>query len=53
VIDSHSQTLLQDILRRESRSLLLYVDEAFPWTTAMEEKALAALRQLIAENARP
>jgi hypothetical protein len=48
VIDAHSQTLLQDILRRESRSVLLYVDEAFPWTTATEQKALTDLRQFIA-----
>ncbi|HEY7426122.1 MAG TPA: hypothetical protein VH682_17965 [Gemmataceae bacterium] len=50
MIDPHSQTLLQDILRRESRSVLLYVDEAFPWTTLTEEKSLTTLRQLIAEE---
>jgi len=50
VIDPHSQTLLQDILRRESRSVLLYVDEAFPWTTLTEEKSWTTLRQLIAEE---
>lgn len=48
MIDAHSQALLQDILRRESRSVLLYVDEAYPWTTATEQKSLADLRQLIA-----
>jgi hypothetical protein len=48
LIDPHSQTLLQDILRRESRSVLLYVDEAFPWTTATEAKSLTTLRQIIA-----
>ncbi len=52
MIDPHSQTLLQDILRRESRSVLLYVDEAFPWTTVTEQKALATLRQIIAEQRR-
>jgi hypothetical protein len=50
VIDPHSQTVLQDILRRESRSVLLYVDEAFPWTTLTEEKSLTTLRHLIAEE---
>ena len=50
MIDPHSQTLLQDILRRESRSVLLYVDEAFPWTTLTEEKSWTTLRQLIAEE---
>lgn len=48
MIDSHSQSLLQDILRRESRSVLMYVEEAYPWTTAAEQKALTELRQLIA-----
>lgn len=47
MIDAHSQALLQDILRRESRSVLLYVDEAYPWTTANEQKALTELRRLI------
>ncbi len=47
-MDSQTQTLLQDILRRESRSALLYADEAYPWTTVSEETALTSLRQLIA-----
>jgi hypothetical protein len=46
VIDPHAQTLLQDILRRESRSVLLYVAEAYPWANASEEKSLGALRQI-------
>lgn len=48
MIDSHTQEVLQDILRRESRSVLTYVAEAYPWTTANEEKALRDLQQLIA-----
>jgi hypothetical protein len=48
VIDPHAQTLLQDILRRESRSILMYVAEAYPWTTSTEEKALVDLQQIIA-----
>jgi hypothetical protein len=48
VIDSQTQSLLQDILRRESRSVLFYVAEAFPWTNSTEEKALKVLQQLIA-----
>lgn len=47
-MESHTQTLLQDILRRESRSALLYTGEAYPWTTVSEETALASLRQIIA-----
>ena len=26
--------ILQDVLGRESRSLLRYIDDAYPWTTA-------------------
>jgi hypothetical protein len=48
VIDSHSQTLLQEILRRESRSVLMYVAEAYPWTSTVETKTLTDLQQLIA-----
>lgn len=50
MIDSHTQRLLQDILRRESRSVLLYVAEAYPWTTSTETKALTTLQQLIADE---
>lgn len=49
--DSSSQTrLLQDIVRRESRSLLQYVTESFPWTTPEERAALAEFQQLAAEE---
>jgi hypothetical protein len=50
VIDAHTQSLLQDILRRESRSVLMYVAEAYPWTTSTQTKTLTALQQLIAEE---
>jgi hypothetical protein len=50
VIDPHSQTLLQDILRRESRSVLTYVAEAYPWTSSTQTKALTALQHLIADE---
>lgn len=48
MIDPPTQTLLQDILRRESRSVLMYVAEAYPWATSTETKALTSLQQLIA-----
>jgi hypothetical protein len=48
VIDAQSQQVLQDLVRRESRSVLTYVAEAYPWTTWAEEKSLADLQQLIA-----
>jgi hypothetical protein len=48
VIDPHTQTLLQDILGRESRSVLMYVAEAYPWTTSTQTKDLQALQEIIA-----
>jgi hypothetical protein len=48
VIDAHSQRLLQEILRRESRSVLTYVAEAYPWTTSTRTKELMDLQQIIA-----
>ena len=48
MIDPQTQALLQAILRRESRSVLMYVAEAFPWTTAEQTKTLAEVQQLIA-----
>ncbi|HWG43663.1 MAG TPA: hypothetical protein VN688_12825 [Gemmataceae bacterium] len=48
MIDSQTQMLLQDILRRERCSVLQYVAEAFPWTTSTETKSLASLQHLIA-----
>lgn len=50
MIDAHSQKLLQDILRRESRSALSYTAEAYPWTNSTEEKALKELQTLIAAD---
>jgi rubrerythrin len=42
--------ILQDILRRESRSLLEYTVEAFPWTPAQEHSAAEQLAKLTAEE---
>lgn len=49
-IDPQSQVRLQEILRRESRSVLVYVGEAYPWTAMGEETSLSALRLLIDEE---
>jgi hypothetical protein len=51
VIDAQTRDLLQDIVRRESRSVLTYVGDAYPWTTARDSRAADALRKLIAEEA--
>jgi hypothetical protein len=42
--------ILYDVLRRESRSLLQYMEEAFPWTPAQEKPAWEKLQKLIAEE---
>lgn len=49
-MDSQSQRVLQSILQRESRSLLLYVGEAYPWAAGQHADAGEALRQLIQEE---
>jgi hypothetical protein len=67
VIDPQTTARLQDIVRRESLSILMYVGDAFPWTTAAnsapltellkivsyERKALAALGQFLARRRIP
>jgi hypothetical protein len=50
VIDPETQALLQEIVRRESRSVLTYVGEAFPWTNSLHSAALSQLKRLIAEE---
>lgn len=50
MIDPETQALLQDIVRRESRSILSYVREAFPWVGARGAPALSKLRQLSEEE---
>jgi hypothetical protein len=52
VIDHATQALLQEIVRRESRSVLMYVGDAYPWTTSRGEERLGVLRRLIAEEGR-
>jgi hypothetical protein len=50
MIDTKVENRLQQIARREGRSLLQYANEAFPWTTADEKAALAELGNLIGEE---
>lgn len=51
-MDSLTQSLLEDIVRRESRSLLQYIRDAFPWTTMEERAVLAQMELLIDEELR-
>jgi hypothetical protein len=50
VIDPRTCAVLQEIMKRESRSLLQYVAEAYPWTTPEEQAAQAQLQQIIGEE---
>jgi hypothetical protein len=50
VIDTATQALLQDIARRESRSLLQYLGDSFPWDTLEGMEAQARLEPLIREE---
>ncbi len=50
MMDGATEALLQRVLRREGLALLQYVREAFPWTRAGEDKALAELRDVIEED---
>ncbi len=50
MIDAQSTQVLQDIVRRESVSLLQYVGEAFPWTRSADGQALATLQRIVAEQ---
>src|SRR5262249_42169516 len=50
VMNAQTVALLQGIVRRESLSMLTYVGEAFPWTTARDAESLARLRQIVVAN---
>jgi hypothetical protein len=50
VLDAQTQTLLQEIFHRESRSLLQYLQESFPWTTAENQAAVAQVKKMSAEE---
>jgi hypothetical protein len=50
MLNGRTQTRLQEILRRESRSFLQYVSDSVPWTRPGEKDALAQLQTLIEEE---
>jgi hypothetical protein len=45
MLDPRASKAISEVIRRESRSLLAYVHDAFPWATAGKEPAVEALRQ--------
>ena len=50
MLDATTEQVLQDVLRAETRSVLHYVEDAFPWTAAGGEEAVGKLRALIREE---
>src|SRR5262245_59526035 len=50
MIDARTQALLQDIVRRASRSMLQYVGESYPWAGDGEADVLAKVQAIIAEE---
>jgi len=50
MIDPQSAAALQDVIRRESRSLLQYVSESYPWARYAEIPALTELGAMIEEE---
>lgn len=51
-MDESTAALVQEIVRRESVSLLAYIRDAFPWATKAGTAALVKLRQIVAEHDR-
>jgi hypothetical protein len=49
-MDLATAKLLQDLVRREGRSLLQYVSESFPWTTHKNHHALPILFEMVKEE---
>jgi rubrerythrin len=49
-MEAQTIKVLEDVVRREGRSLLQYVQDAFPWTTPAELEALSQLQQIIDEE---
>jgi hypothetical protein len=50
MIDARTQALLQDLVRRASRSMLQYVGEAYPWTPDTNTDLLHKVRAVIDEE---
>jgi hypothetical protein len=50
VLDAYTQAVVQDLFRRESRSLLQYLSESFPWTAPEYQDAVSQLGRLAEEE---
>jgi rubrerythrin len=50
VTDVPSYSLISDIVQRESRTLLQYVSDSYPWITSEERDVLAQIRTMIEEE---
>lgn len=49
-MDTTTAKILQDMVRKEGRSLLQYVSESFPWTTHKNHHALPVLFEVVREE---
>jgi hypothetical protein len=50
VDNDRTYALLEDIARREDRSLLQYVKDAYPWITPAEQQVLAQIQAMTEEE---
>ncbi len=50
MIDAQTYSQLASIVRRESRTLLQYIGDSYPWITPKEQEALAQIRTMIEEE---
>jgi hypothetical protein len=48
--DGETTALLQDIVRRESRSLMQYLRDSYPWAPSEEQTTLAQVRRMACEE---
>lgn len=46
-MDATSETTVQEVIRRENRSLLSYIGEAFPWTASESDPRLGELKRIV------
>jgi hypothetical protein len=49
-MDAAETAVLQNVVRKEGRSLLQYVGESFPWTTAQNHHVLPVLFEMVKEE---